>query len=151
MHPELAPRWRTISQAADESEIPHRTLRNWVRGGLLPVRREGRRLLVDLNVLDAVAPTLPPPRHKPLRRGLAAPPPPAGIVLSWLEVDLAIDGLRDGAEHRAGRAWQAIAEGRDADWVDTDLAARYALLAARLTIARQSYISARAEHAAATP
>ncbi len=133
MHPTTEPPiWVTVTEAADESEIPARTLRRWADLGFLPVQREGRRVKVDLSAIAVLRRTLAPPRHQPLRRGLAGPPPPAGIAVSWPEVDLLLLALHDASELRAA-IWAAT--GREGA---LDQAARYALLAARFALARDA-------------
>lgn len=48
-----APRWARVTQAAEYSGIPARTLRRWIRTGVLPATRVGPRTIeVDLNEVD---------------------------------------------------------------------------------------------------
>ncbi len=139
MHPTQAePRWVTITEAADQSEIPHRTLRRWADLGFLPSKREGRRVMVDLDAVELLRRSLPPPRHAPLRRGLAGRQViSAGLAVSWPEVDLLIEALHDGAELRAAlHAAHDHDPARDDLGDQLDQAARYALMAARLGLAR---------------
>ena len=137
MCPEVEPRWMSVALAAEETGMPERTLRAWQRSGLIPVRHVGRRVLVDAAAVARLLPELPQPRHTPLMRGLAGPPPPAGLVMSWPEVDLLVAALHDAAEYRAVR-WAALDGGAVPDR-DLDQAARYALLCARLSIARDRW------------
>jgi hypothetical protein len=125
--------WATITAAAEQTEIPHRTLRRWADLGYLPCKRQGRRVLVDVDAIAILRRTLPPPRHAPLRRPLAGPPLMAsGLAVSWPEVDLLIDALHDAAELQAA-VWAA--SGRSGA---LDIAARYSLMGARLGFARDA-------------
>jgi hypothetical protein len=135
----------SIALAAEETGVTERSMRAWQRAGLIPVRHVGHRVLVDATEVARLLPGLPRHRHQPLMRGLAGPPPPAGLVVSWPEVELLLGALRDAAEMRAA-LWAALGGELSAD-ANMDRAARYALLCARLSIARDRWALAAASAA----
>jgi hypothetical protein len=132
------PHWVTINVAATHLDMQPRTLRRWVEAGVIP-HRCGVPRLVDLTLLGELRSVGELPG---LRRQPVVPPPPAGLAVSWPEVDLLVAALNDAAQMRAAR-WAALG-GDEAPGVNLDTAARYALMAARLGIARD-----RADRAAA--
>lgn len=57
------PRWASINEASAYSNIPKRTLRDWIRTGRLPGYRIGpRQIQVDLNDIDAMRRRIPAAR-----------------------------------------------------------------------------------------
>jgi excisionase family DNA binding protein len=49
------PRWATVDEAAVYARCSPRTIRRWIHGGRLDAERMGpRRLMVDLNLIDAM-------------------------------------------------------------------------------------------------
>lgn len=58
--PPPEPRWVYLPEAAQYANVPYRTMRDWIKDGLLPAYRIGPRLIqVDLHDVDALRRRIP--------------------------------------------------------------------------------------------
>jgi hypothetical protein len=75
-----------------------------------------------------------------VKKSSGPPLPPAGLAVSWPEVELLMCALRDGSQMRAA-LWAALGGSPDEN---AEQAARYALMLARFSVACEQADAARA-------